>query len=136
MDMLRNLTQQLEALYAEREYLSAELGLHDADDVIRRVRELEARERTHEPARLVDDDGGADGTTPARLDDAAIDAADAHAIERLLDGIAELAPRLDERYPSRSVVFEVRGEHPVLKAVWHGGDEPAAGAGPSEELLP
>jgi hypothetical protein len=97
---LESLQQQLEALYAEREWLNNQLGTVDAESVVTMLQSLEAQ--------LADMYKRFGSTTSAELANAG----------SLLAQIEELASKLDEKYSQKSVVFEINDNKPVLKAVW------------------
>lgn len=104
---LESLQQQLEALYAEREWLNSQLGTIDAESVVTMLQSLEAQ-----LADMYKKYGG----------NASSELADAGAI---LSQIDELSGRLDDKYSEKNVVFEFHDNKPVLKAVWSerlGGD--------------
>lgn len=97
---LESLHQQLEALYAEREWLNEQLGTTDAETVVTMVMSLEAQ--------LADFYNKFGGNVSQELTD----------IAPLLSQIEELSQRLDGSYSEKSVVFEIQDNKSVLKAVW------------------
>jgi len=97
---LESLQQQLEALYAEREWLNNQLGTFDAESVVTMLQSLEAQ--------LADMYKRYGSSTSPELANAS----------SLLAQIEELSGKLDEKYSEKSVVFEIHDNKPVLKAVW------------------
>lgn len=91
---------QLDVLYAEREWLSGELGVADAEDVVKMVRNLEMQlcdlYRIH-------------GSVAPLSNNATL---------QLLTYVQELSQHLDGMYSEKSVEFHIEDDKPVLKASW------------------
>lgn len=92
--------EQLEAIYAEREWLSNELGVADAEDVVNMVRNLEMQlcdlYRIHGPIAPMSN----------------------QATMQLLTYVQELSQHLDQMYSEKSVEFHIEDDKPVIKASW------------------
>ncbi|MFK7960054.1 MAG: hypothetical protein AB8G96_05955 [Phycisphaerales bacterium] len=95
-----SLKNQIEALHAERAWMSDQLGISDPEGVVRMVQSLEAQ--LHD---LYSTYGGS-------TDDDLVDA------DTMIGQINRLAERLDGTYSEKSVVLEFNNATPTLKAVW------------------
>jgi len=92
--------EQLETLYAEREWLAAETGCYDAEDVVNMIRNLEAQ--------VCDFVGTYGNRTP--VSDATVG--------QLLTYVQELSGQLDGMFSEKSVTFEMIDDKPVVRASW------------------
>jgi hypothetical protein len=99
-DTTDSMHEQLEALYAEREWLSQELGCCDAESVVSMVRSLEAQ--------LADMYHNYGSNAPVS------DASTA----QLLNYVTELSQHLDSMFTEKSVTFSVENDKPVIRATW------------------
>jgi hypothetical protein len=99
-ESLESLEQQLHAIYAERQLLSEELGVMDAEEVILMVRNLEAQladlYQTYGHRAPMSNTG----------------------TMQLLTCVQELSQTLDDLYSEKSITFELDGDRPILKATW------------------
>lgn len=94
------LQEQLEALYAEREWLAAETGCYDAEDVVNMIRNLEAQ--------VCDFVATYGSRTP--VSDASVG--------QLLTYVQELSGQLDGMFSEKTVTFEMHDDKPVVRASW------------------
>jgi len=100
MDTKDSITQQLEDLYNQRDFLHQELGVTDADDIVVMVRNLEAQ--LHD---FYDTYGGMTdlGSGSASL---------------LLQQVEKMSEQLDTFYNQKELVLTIENDKPVMKAVW------------------
>lgn len=92
--------EQLEVLYAEREWLAQELGCCDAEGVVDMVRNLECQ--------LVDLYRTHGSTAPVSNS----------SVLALLQNVQELSQQLDGLYAHKSISFSIENDQPVVKATW------------------
>lgn len=92
--------EQLETLYAEREWLSQELGCCDAESIVDMVRNLEGQ--------LVDlyKTYGSSGPVSS------------NATLQLLNHVQELSQHLDQLYSEKTVEFRIEDDRPIIRATW------------------
>lgn len=95
-----SIEEQLDMLYAEREWLTQELGVPDAEGIVDMVRNLEAQ--------LCDFYRQFGGRAPVSN----------HETLQLLNYVQELSQHLDEMYSEKSVTFSIEDDKPVIKATW------------------
>ena len=91
---------QLEALYAERDWLQQEIGASDAESIVDMVRSLESQ---------LNDLYQTYGNLPATGNPATF---------QLLQTVQELSQHVESQYPTKTVTFELAGDKPVIKAEW------------------
>lgn len=99
-DIQGTLDEQLDAIYAEREWLSKELGCCDAESIVEMVRSLE-----NQLNDLYQSYGSA---APVG----------SNATLQLLNYVQELSQHLDGMYSEKSVSFQIENDQPVVKATW------------------
>jgi hypothetical protein len=95
-----SIEEQLDAIYAEREWLAQELGVAHAEGGVDMVRNLEAQ--------LCDFYRQFGGRAPVSN----------HETLQLLNYVQELSQHLDQMYTEKSVTFSIEDEKPVIKATW------------------
>lgn len=91
---------QLEMLYAEREWLSQELGCCDAESIVDMVRSLEGQlceiYRANEGRPAVEDVN----------------------TQQLLNYVHDLSQALDGLYAEKNITLQIEDDKPVLRATW------------------
>lgn len=92
--------EQLQAIYAEREWLAQELGCSDAESVVEMVRNMEFQ---------LSDMYKTFGSMPAVSNSQTL---------QLLQQVQELGQHLDTMYSEKSVSFTIEDDKPVLRANW------------------
>jgi hypothetical protein len=95
-----SLEEQLELLYAEREWINQELGCPDAESVVDMVRSLEAQ--------LQDFYKTYGGRMPV----------DSGPTAQLLSYVDELSRHLDTTFSEKCITFHMEDDKPVLRATW------------------
>lgn len=99
-DSTDSMHEQLEALYAEREWLSQELGCCDAEGVVSMVRSLEGQ-----LADLYQQYGTTSPVSDAQT-------------AQLINYVTELSQHLDGMFQEKSVTFSMENERPTIRATW------------------
>ena len=99
-DARDSLTQQLEDLYAERDFLHQEIGISDAEGIVSMVRNLEAQLRDFYSTY-----GGVNDTGHGSTD-------------LLLSQVEKMSEQLDAFYNHKEIILTIENDKPVVKATW------------------
>ncbi len=91
---------QLQTVYAEKEWLAQEIGVCDAESIVDMVRNLEGQ--LHDLYKTY-------GSVPPVSNQATL---------QLLNTVQELSQHLDGMYSEKTVTFAIENEQPVIRATW------------------
>lgn len=91
---------QLQTLYAEREWLAQEIGCCDAESVVDMIRNMECQ---------LQDLYHTYGSVPPVSNQSTM---------QLLNTVQELSQHLDGLYSEKSVTFAIENDQPVIRATW------------------